>query len=77
MLWLLYTEGNTTQLMTLQEEYCDEYEALTKEERAELIAEFDASKDQNSKACHPTACSRIQDVANVARNMESLVGSSS
>jgi hypothetical protein len=60
-------------LITLQAEYQDEYDALTEEEKAELIREFTAHKTEESKLQRPTACARIQDVANVMHNMQMLV----
>jgi hypothetical protein len=61
-------------LIDIQANYGDEYEALTKEQRAELVEEFMHDKDSKAKVRRPTAKSRIQDVANVARNMQLLVG---
>ena len=63
--------------MTLQAEYQDEYEALAEEDKAELIREFTAHKTEGSKLQRPTARGRIQDVANVMRNMQLLVSASS
>lgn len=61
-------------LLTLQQEHHEEYETLTKEEKAELIEEFNAHKQEGIKIRRPTARARIQDVANVSRNMQLLVG---
>jgi hypothetical protein len=66
-------EGNTIKLSTLQQEYHKEYEGLTKEEKAKLIEEFNTHKQEGMKIRRPTARARIQDVANVARNMQLLV----
>lgn len=60
-------------LLTLQQEYHEEYEALTKEEKAEIIEEFNVHKQEGMKICCPTARACIQDVANVSRNMQLLV----
>ena len=60
-------------LIDLQQKYQDEYEALTKEEKAELVEEFNSHKEEDAKVRRPTARGRIQDVANVARNMQLLV----
>ena len=60
-------------LLTLQEQYQDEYEALTKEEKAELVEEFKINKAEGYKLQRPTARARIQDVANVTHNMQLLV----
>ena len=70
---LTESEGNSTKLQALQEEYRDEYEALSPEEKAELIEEFDAHKQEGLKIRRPMARARIQDVANVARNIQLLV----
>ena len=69
----LLPEENTTRLMALQEEYNDKYNALTQEEKQELIKEFEAHKQEGTKICHPTAQACIQDVANAAWNMQLLV----
>lgn len=66
-------EGHPTKLIKLQDEYKDEYEALTKEEREELVEEFSAQRDERSKIKRPTPKARIADVANVVRNMQLLV----
>lgn len=67
-------EGNPMRLKTLHEEYHDEYDALGPEEKNELIEEFDTHKHEGLKIRRPTARARIQDIANVARNMQLLVG---
>lgn len=53
----------------LQQEYHKEYKALTKEEKDDLIEEFNTHKQEDMKIHHPTACAHIQDVANSACNM--------
>jgi hypothetical protein len=67
------TEGNKENLLNIQEQYLDKYEALTQEERDELVQEFTLQKLEASHLRRPTARARIQDVANVARNIELLV----
>lgn len=42
-------EGHPTKLIKLQDEYKNEYEALTKEEREELVEEFTVQRDVHSK----------------------------
>ena len=69
------SDGNPTRLQELQQEYHEEYEGLTREEKDELVAEFNANKEAGTKICRPTARARIQDVANVSRNMQMLVSS--
>jgi hypothetical protein len=67
------SEGNPTKLQVLQQDYHEEYDALTKEEKEELVEEFNAHKEAGKKIRRPTARARIQDVANVSRNMQLLV----
>ena len=59
--------------MALQQEYLEEYKALTNKEKAELVEEFETHKQEGIAVHQPTACACIQDVANVARNMQLLV----
>ena len=66
-------EGSTTKLGELQWEYRNEYDGLTKEEKDELVAEFNPHKEVGIKIHQPTACACIQDVANVSHNMQMLV----
>jgi hypothetical protein len=70
---ITFSEGNPTKLGELQQDYRDEYNALTTEEKDELVAEFNAHKEAGFKIRRPTARARIQDVANVSRNMQMLV----
>ena len=60
-------------LIKLQEELKEEYEALTKEERDEIVEEFTVQRDERAKIKRPTPKARIIDVANVVRNMQLLV----
>jgi DNA-directed RNA polymerase subunit H (RpoH/RPB5) len=69
----LLLDGHPTRLIRLQDEYKDEYEALTKEEREELIEEFTVQRDECAKIKRPTPRARIANVANVVRNMQLLV----
>lgn len=68
-----FSDGNPTKLREIQEDYHEEYNALTNEEKDELVAEFDAHKEAGIKIRRPTARARVQDVANVSRNMQMLV----
>lgn len=70
-----HAEGNSLKLVALQKEYQEEYEALSKEEKDELIEEFNAYKQDTMKICCLTAHTCIQDVANVAHNVQLLVSS--
>jgi hypothetical protein len=60
-------------LREMQTDYGDEYNKLSKEDKDELVEEFKSIKKAASTIRHPTACSRLQDVTNVVRNMELLV----
>ncbi|KAF8236761.1 hypothetical protein L208DRAFT_1524022 [Tricholoma matsutake] len=60
-------------LSPLWKEYQEEYEALSKEEKDELIEEFNAYKQDTMKICCLTAHTCIQDVANVAHNVQLLM----
>jgi hypothetical protein len=68
------TPGEAMRLIDIQANYGDEYEALTKEQCAELVEEFMHDKDSKAKVCQLTAKSQIQDMANIACNMQLLVG---
>ena len=59
--------------MAPQNEYHDEYDALTEEAKQELVKEFEVHKQEGMKIRCPTACARIQDIANVARNIQLLI----
>lgn len=61
-------------MLRLQDDYHDEYDDLTKDEKDELVREFNDEKDQLKKVSRPTARARMQDVANVVRNIRQLVG---
>ena len=65
---MIFAEGNSMKLTVLQQEYHEEYEALTKEEKNDLVEEFKVHKQAGMKIRRPTARARIQDVANVACN---------
>ena len=57
----------------IQTDYGNEYNDLSKEDKDELIKEFKSIKKSALSIRRPTARARIQDVANVVRNMELLV----
>jgi hypothetical protein len=65
---------NPTSMPELQDDYHDEYDDLTKDEKDKLVQEFNDEKDQLKKALRPTARARMQDVTNVVRNIRQLVG---
>ena len=61
-------------LMSIQCEYKDEYSALSKEEREELVRDY---KENIHGAKHlpcPSPRGRIQDFSNTVRNLIMLVG---
>ena len=66
-------DGHPTKLIKLQDDFKDEYEALTKEEREELVEEFTMQRDERAKIKRPMHKARIADVANVVRNIQLLV----
>ena len=66
-------DGERTKLVNLQEAHREEYEALTNVERAELVDEFTAKRDERTKIQRPTPKARVMDVANVVRNIRLLV----
>jgi DNA-directed RNA polymerase subunit H (RpoH/RPB5) len=66
-------DGHHTRLIKLQDQYKDEYEALTEEQREDLIEEFTVQQDERAKIKRPTPKARIADVANIVRNMQLLV----
>ena len=61
-------------MLELQDDYHDEYDDLTKDEKDKLVQEFNDEKDQLKKALCPTARARMQDVTNVVCNIRQLVG---
>ena len=67
------SDGHLLRLIKLQDEYKEEYENLTREEREEFVEEFTAQRDGCAKLKRATPKGRIADVANVVRNMQLLV----
>ena len=63
-------------LLEIQDDYRDEYDTLTKEERDELVREFKEEKNTMRKIPRATARGRMQDVSNVTRNIRELVSCS-
>ena len=53
--------------------YFDEYQALTAEEKQELVERFRDERSTNMVLRRDTPRGRIQDVANVMRNIQMLV----
>ncbi|KAJ6456853.1 hypothetical protein C8R45DRAFT_844596 [Mycena sanguinolenta] len=66
-------EGQTgLKAQELHDEYKAEYDALTAEEKAELVARYDTLKDDLPKIRRDTARARVQDVSNTVRNIQML-----
>ncbi|KAJ6485996.1 hypothetical protein C8R45DRAFT_828678, partial [Mycena sanguinolenta] len=61
----------------LHQDHFAEYQALSKDEKDELIAEFEKPRTKNFQLRRDTPCGRIQDVANVVRNLKMLVRNTS
>jgi hypothetical protein len=66
-------EGEKENAIEIGKRYKSEYIALTPEERAKYVAEFEALKGSTSLIRRHTSRGCIQDVANVVRNMQKLV----
>ncbi|KAJ6459685.1 hypothetical protein C8R45DRAFT_1109541 [Mycena sanguinolenta] len=56
----------------LHEEYKAEYDALTEEEKAELVTRYDSVKDDIPKIRRDTAKARVRDMSNTVRNIQML-----
>ncbi|KAF8163959.1 hypothetical protein BJ912DRAFT_830954, partial [Pholiota molesta] len=68
-----HTEGEKENAVQIQKRYKSEYDSLTPEERAGYVTEFDAIKDNSIHVGRHTSRGCIQDIGNVARNMEKLL----
>jgi hypothetical protein len=66
-------EGETDNVISIQRDYKEEYDALTSEQKKDIIEEFQLLKDSSKTLRRPAARSRIQDVGNTVRNIETLV----
>ncbi|KAJ7815527.1 hypothetical protein B0H14DRAFT_2603414 [Mycena olivaceomarginata] len=67
-------EGQTgLKAQGLQDEYKEEYEALTAEEKADLVTRYNAVKDDIPKIRRDTAKACVQDVSNTVRNIQMLL----
>ena len=60
----------------MQEAHIDEYNALSDEQKEELVEEHRQIKDRNKTFRRPSAKGRIEDVTNTVRNVKRLVRSS-
>ena len=68
------TEGQKMSLVSIQREYKDEYSALGKEEREELVREYKENIDGTKHLARPSPHGCIQDFSNTVRNIIMLVG---
>ncbi|KAJ7778072.1 hypothetical protein B0H14DRAFT_2401345 [Mycena olivaceomarginata] len=67
-------EGQTgLKAQGLQDEYKEEYEALTAEEKADLVTRYNAVKDDIPKIRRDTVKACVQDVSNTVRNIQMLL----
>ncbi|KAF8874789.1 hypothetical protein BD779DRAFT_1423976, partial [Infundibulicybe gibba] len=71
--YTIATGTGSMNLLEIQDEYQDEYNALSKEEKDQLVEDFRNNKEAALNLRRPTAKARIQDVANVVRNMQELL----
>ncbi|TFK59072.1 hypothetical protein BDN72DRAFT_781255 [Pluteus cervinus] len=58
----------------VQKAHLEEYRTLSAAERDELVEKFDLEKITKTNVQRPTPRSRVQDVSNVLRNIEILLG---
>jgi hypothetical protein len=65
--------GEAANLLDIQHARREEYHSLSKQEKKALVDEFIAERETHPKI-RITTRSRMQDVTNAVRNMESLVG---
>lgn len=61
-------------LVSIQREYREEYSALGKEEREELVREYKENIDSTKHLARPSPRGRIQDFSNTVQNIIMLVG---
>lgn len=66
-------DGHVMSMLNIQRDYKEEYNALADEEREELVREYKENLDSNKKLRRPLPRGRIQDIANIKRNMIYLV----
>jgi hypothetical protein len=70
---LIFVAGESKSVTQLHTDHFEEYDALTLEEKTELVQEFEKTRTKNFQLCRDTPRARVQDVANVVRNMKMLV----
>ncbi|KAJ7785380.1 hypothetical protein B0H14DRAFT_2630594 [Mycena olivaceomarginata] len=64
--------GDSKSVTQLHTDHFEEYEALTPEEKTELVQEFEKTRTRNFQLRRDTPRARVQDVANVVCNMKML-----
>lgn len=69
----LLADGHNMSLVSIQREYKEEYSALGKEEREELVREYKESVHGAKHLPRPSPRGRIQDFSNTVRNIIMLV----
>jgi sarcosine oxidase delta subunit len=67
-------EGLAKTVPQLHTDHIEEYYALTDEEKGALVERFRDIKSRNFSLRRDTPRAKIQDVANIVRNMKMLVG---
>ena len=60
-------------LISMQDEYRDEYNALGEEEREELVREHKENINGTKHTARPSPHARVQDFSNIVRNIIMLV----
>ncbi|KAJ7785308.1 hypothetical protein DFH07DRAFT_948388 [Mycena maculata] len=68
-----HERGEAKDVPTLHTDYFDEYKSLTVAEKDALVERFKDMKTREVKLRRDTPCAKIQDVANIARNMKLLM----
>ncbi|KAF9486114.1 hypothetical protein BDN70DRAFT_794340 [Pholiota conissans] len=66
-------DGNKLSLLEIQHAFKDEYSNLGEEERLRLVHEFQETSTASKRLVRPSPRGRVQDVANVVRNMILLI----
>jgi hypothetical protein len=59
----------------MHETFIDKYNALTNEDKDELVEEHCLIKDRNKSFCHTNAKGRVEDITNTVCNIKRLVSS--
>ncbi|KAK1217087.1 hypothetical protein PQX77_020271 [Marasmius sp. AFHP31] len=66
--------GGKESLMSITENYIDEYRSLTADEKAKYVADFEEARDKETQplVTRPTAKSQAQDLAHTLANVEAM-----